>query len=208
MIDGQVKGRALSRGTLGAVVALGTCLAAFAACAHPDISLSYRLLFDLDEAGKVAQLGESWTFDPNFSQELLAEFDADHDGDFDQNESDQIRAEVLSNLSEVRYFTYVSAGDDDLGTLQPVAFRAAAENGTVTVALVLRLPHPVDAAKAPLSVEIEDPDFAVFATPLSRQAAEVRGDPDGHCQVETIADTTDPDLAALGGGQTIRLTCR
>ncbi|MGX1099373.1 ABC-type uncharacterized transport system substrate-binding protein [Amorphus sp. MBR-141] len=177
------------------------------AAAHPDILMSYRLLFDLHD-GTIGTIGESWTFDGTFSQELLADFDRNGDGTFSPDESAAVEREVLPNLEAVRYFTYVDVDGADVGGLTPTAFQAAANNGIVTFALALTLPEPVDPAQKTLKVDIEDPDFSVYAEPVPGQAASVRSDGSRSCVADVgsgaSAASADPTLIQT----TITVSCR
>lgn len=186
-----------------AAVLLGSAVAT----AHPDIRMTYRILFDVHDRS-LDTIGESWTFDPTFSQELLGDFDADGDGDFNDAESDAVAREILPNLETVNYFTFVRRDGTDVGALTPTAFRAKAARGTVTFAIVLKLPQPVDPIAAALAVEIDDPDFTVFAEPEGTDAVVVRSDGSLACEASVhdaqAAGSADPALVASEA----RLTCQ
>lgn len=189
------------------LVAAGGVAAPAPAAAHPDILMSYRVLFDV-HAGAIDTIGESWTFDRTFSAELLADYDGDGDGAFSPDESAALEREVLPNLAAVRYFTYVNVDGADIGGLAPTGFQAAAKNGIVTFALALTLPQPMDPALKKLTVQIEDPDFSVYAEPVPGKAASVRSDGSRACAAKvgsgTSADAADPSLVQT----TITISCR
>lgn len=197
-----------ARLAVAAVLVAGAAMVgAGPAAAHPDIQMSYRILFDVHD-GMLDTIGESWTFDGTFSQELLTDFDRDGDGQFSADESAAVEQEVLPNLEAVRYFTYVDVDGTDIGALTPSAFRAAVRDGIVTFALALTLPKPMDPAAKTLTVEIEDPDFSVYAEPMKGEAASVRSDGSKSCQATlgsgASSASADPTLIQT----TITISCR
>ncbi|MGX1306031.1 ABC-type uncharacterized transport system substrate-binding protein [Amorphus suaedae] len=177
------------------------------AAAHPDIQMSYRILFDVHD-GMLDTIGESWTFDGTFSQELLTDFDRDGDGQFSAEESAAVEQEVLPNLEGVRYFTYVDVDGTDIGALTPSAFQAAARNGIVTFALALALPQPLDPARKTLTLEIEDPDFSVYAQPVAGEAASVRSDGSTSCEAKLGSGRSEASADPTLIQTTITISCR
>ncbi len=175
--------------------------------AHPNIRLDYRLLFNFKGAN-VTAIGETWTFDPQFSQELLSTFDVDRDGTFSAAETKAMGHKILKNLSESRYFTFVSVDGHDLGKLPPIGFKAQARHGTVTVAFGSRLPAAVNAAKSHLSVLIKDPGFVVLTRLAKQRPVVLRGAPKGHCRSQVVDDPQDAYFGGLVVPKEVSLTCK
>lgn len=188
-------------------VALLTCVVALPARAHPDYIMYARVLFSF-EGQAVTAIGESWAFDTVYSQELLAEFDANGDGRFDAVESAIVAEEVMATLAEVRHFTYVLVGDRDLGPLDPFAFQATATNGYVAFSFGMRLPEPVDPAQTAIQVEIMDPDLLVGVEYTEVDPVALSGAEGLNCSTSI---KENPAHAYFGGTvipEQITLTCR
>ncbi|MBO0661625.1 DUF1007 family protein [Jiella sp. MQZ9-1] len=137
------------------------------AIAHPNIMMQCRVLFNF-KGDLINGIGEAWTFDQTFSDELMKDFDADHDGKLSDAESRRMGAQVMTNLGASRYFTYISVDGQDIGKPKASGFRAAVQNGIVSIAFAVPLPQPIDPRQHKLTVEIKDQEFfvyALFATP-------------------------------------------
>jgi ABC-type uncharacterized transport system substrate-binding protein len=147
--------RMAARLLLAASAALGPSAPA---SAHPDIQIESRVIF-IFKGARVTGIAELWTFDPDYSKTLLADYDADGDGHISAAESRTLAARILPNLAEFRYFTYIWVDGRDLGTLPPRDFIAADRAGRVTFSFVVDLPSPVDPQLQALKVEIDDRDY-------------------------------------------------
>lgn len=194
--------------SLAAAVVLAGALAlslSRSAAADPNAALYYRLLFNF--AGKtVNALGESWTFDQNFSRQLVAKYDLNHDGKLSPEESADLGKQLFANLANVRYFTFVTVGGQDVTGLKPFGFKAQLAGKFVSFTFGLALPKPVDPATAKLQVQIKDPDFTIFTVPVKQDPVMLRGAPDT-CKAD-IDQKADPDFGAAAIPPTITLTCR
>ena len=166
-----------------------------AAEAHPDITMECHLLFHVED-GKVAGIGESWTFDETFSAQLLEDYDEDRDGTFSETETAAIRDETFANLLPAHYFTYLTVDGHEIASPEPFGFRAMAEGGVVTFSFGMKLAEPVAPGSSRLGVEIKDTDFAVSAVMAPSEPLYIQGAPDGTCQTE-LQDR--PEHAYLGG---------
>lgn len=185
---------------------LAMALASGPAAAHPDITMECRVLFNF-EAGKLTGLGEAWTFDAAFSEQLIADYDEDHDGTFDDVESGAMEREVFGNLAGIHYYTFLTINDREQADLKPFGFRARQEGGLVTFAFGIRLPEPLDPALYPVRVELKDPEFAVYAVLSGDQPALLRGDAGGHCRAAIRDDRENPYFDGTVIPQEIRLVC-
>ena len=57
------------------------------ACAHPHVFVDNRVTF-LFDGSRLTGFRENWLFDEVFSDQLLQDFDTNHDGQFSKAESD------------------------------------------------------------------------------------------------------------------------
>lgn len=188
---------------LAGVLALGT---ASPAAAHPDITMECRVLFNFED-GKVTGIGETWTFDEAFSGQLIADYDEDHDGLFDAAESGAMEREVFGNLSGIHYYTFLSINGREQTDLKPFGFRATKDGEIVTFAFGIRLPEPLDPALYPVTLELKDPEFAVYAVLTGDEPALLRGDTQKRCRAEIRDDRENPYFDGTVIPQEIRLVC-
>ncbi len=188
---------------LSACAALG---AGSLVSAHPDIRIEDRVIF-LFEGARVSAIEETWTFDPDYSQSLLSDYDADHDGRISPAESRKIAEHILPNLAEFRYFTYLWVDGRDLATHPPRDFVASAENGLVTFRFVIDLPSPIDPQRQVLKVEINDRDYYVEIRLAKKDPVGLRAPSDLGC-VPRVRDDVENAYLGYVSPQEITLSCR
>jgi ABC-type uncharacterized transport system substrate-binding protein len=170
------------------------------AMAHPDILMRCRLLFNF-QGDTITALGESWVFGQNFSEELLTDYDLDHDGDFNDAENVALAKKILPILASKRDFTTISVNGKDIGAITPANFRASARNKIVTFTFGAQLPAPVDPVKSILKVQIKDPEYAVYVASPKQDPIILRDMPPDRCKPQIA------EIDALFGGIEVTLIC-
>jgi ABC-type uncharacterized transport system substrate-binding protein len=128
--------------------------------AHPHVFIDNTVSF-VFAGDKIIGFRENWVFDDVFSDELLGEFDANHDKSFDAAESKKVGETVLPNVKQFHYFTYVWVDKKDLGEIPPSDFKATATKGIVTFDFLVKLPKPIDPKTESLALEVYDHEFYV-----------------------------------------------
>jgi ABC-type uncharacterized transport system substrate-binding protein len=176
------------------------------ALAHPDIRVENRVSF-IFEGARVTGIGESWTFDPGYSEELLADYDANHDGHLSAAESRAIAQHIVPNLAEQRYFTDVWVDGRDLGALPLRDFVATASSGRVTFSFVVDLPSPVDPRHQAFKVEIDDRDYYAEFRLAEKDPVTLRN-PRGIVCMPRIRDDVENAYFGYVYPQEITLSCR
>lgn len=192
----------VARLLLGASAAVGFGSPAWA---HPDIWIEDRVTFIFREA-QVTGIEESWTFDPDYSKTLLADYDAASDENISAAESKAMAEHILPNLAEVRYFTYVRVDGRDLGTLPLHDFVATARDGRVNFTFVVDLPSPVDPLRQALKVEINDRDYYAEIRLSEKGPVQLR-DPRGIACVPRLRDDVENAYFGYVYPQEITLSC-
>lgn len=193
-------------GAAALAVILGLLLPA-AAYAHPHVFIDNRVTF-LFEGGKIVGFRENWLFDEIFSDQLLQDFDSDHDGSLSAAESDKLGAETLPNLAHFRYFTYVWIGGKDTGRLAPQDFHASAKNKLVTFDFLVKLPRPVDPLTDDFAVEINDREYYVEVLLAKDQPVRVEGLQGKSCEPSVQKNTKNAYYGGFVYPQQIKLKCR
>ena len=190
-----------------AILALSVLGSARPAVAHPHVFIDNTVNFVFD-GGKITGFRMTWVFDDVFSDELLTDFDANHDKNFDAAESKKIAATIWPNMQPFHYFTYVWVDKQDLGLILPTDFKASASKGNVTFDFLVPLPKPVDPKTQSLAVEVYDHEFYV-------EVDLHKTEPVRFTQMENVSCTPhvrdDPSRAYFGGyvnPQEITLACK
>jgi tRNA threonylcarbamoyladenosine biosynthesis protein TsaE len=195
--------RIAARLLLGASAAFGP---SSPARAHPDIRIENRVSF-IFEGPRVAGIEESWSFDPGYSAELLADYDADRDGHLSAAESQAIARHIVPNLAEERYFTYVWVDGRELGALLLRDFVATASGGRVTFSFIVDLPSPVDPRHQALKVEIDDRDYYAEFRLAEKDPVRLR-EPRGVACAPRVRDDVEHAYFGYVYPQEITLSCR
>lgn len=194
---------------LAAALLLGTSAAiGFGPLAwgHPDIKIENRVTF-IFKGAQVTGIEESWTFDPNYSKTLLADYATNGGGNISAAESRAMGEHILPNLAEVRYFTYVWVDGHDLGTLSVRDFNAIARGGRVTFTFVADLPSPVDPLHQALKVEINDRDYYAGIRLMEKEPVRLQ-DPRGIACAPRLRDDVENAYFGYVYPQEITLSCR
>jgi ABC-type uncharacterized transport system substrate-binding protein len=183
------------------------CAATAPAAAHPHVFIDNRVTFVFD-TGKVTALRLEWTFDEIFSSHLVNQFDPEGDGTFDETESADVRENVLPNLKQFHYFTYIWVDGKPLDQIDPADFVATLDNGIVTFRMRVPLPEPVDPLTRKLAVEVNDREYFVEVA-LAQQDPVAMENADGVPCKAAVRD--DPANAYYGGfviPQEVSLQCQ
>jgi ABC-type uncharacterized transport system substrate-binding protein len=197
----------LIRRIAAAVALISFVAAAKPAGAHPHVFIDSRVTFVFD-AGRVTALRLNWTFDDLFSGDLVNQFDPEGDGRFDEIESRDIGDNVLPNLKQFHYFTYIWVDGKELDQIDPADFVASLEDGIVTFHMKVPLPQPVDPRTQALAVEVYDREYFVAVDLAQNDPVALENAGELPCGA-TVRD--DTESAYFGGyviPQEIALQCR
>ncbi|HVI88720.1 MAG TPA: DUF1007 family protein [Dongiaceae bacterium] len=191
------------------VAILSLCVLGFArpAAAHPHVFIDNTVNFVFD-AGKITGFRLTWVFDDVFSDELLNDFDANHDKNFDAGESKKIAATIWPNMQPFHYFTYLWIDKKDQGEILPTDFKASASKGIVTFDFLVPLPKPVDPKTQPLAVEIYDHEFYVEVDLHKTEPVRFTKMDGISCTPHIRDDTSHAYFGGYVNPQEITLTCK
>jgi len=177
------------------------------AAAHPHVFIDNRVTF-LFDAGKVTALKLEWTFDEIFSSDLVMQYDPGGDGTFDAIESADVRDNVLPNLKQFHYFTYIWVDGKPLDQIDPADFVASLEDGIVTFRMKVPLPEPVDPLTRKLAAQVADREYFVEVLMAQQDPVALENADGVPCQA---AVRDDPANAYYGGyviPQEVSLQCQ
>jgi ABC-type nickel/cobalt efflux system permease component RcnA/ABC-type uncharacterized transport system substrate-binding protein len=142
------------------MAALAAAFFAQPALAHPHIMIDAKATIRFDDAGRVAGLHHSWTFDTAFSVWMVQGLDTDGDGSVSSAEMQALADENMVGLADYGFYTY--AGDemvfDAVGDQ-----RMAYENNRVTLDYSIAADQP-QAPGERFELGIYDPEYYVAIT--------------------------------------------
>lgn len=174
--------------------------------AHPDVRLQYYVRFSfVDHA--LTTIGESWTFDANFTTEMMSDFDLDHDGKLSPKEIKAMGTEVLSNLKEYQYFTFAKLNGAPLKTANPANFQARVSKGFLSIAFDLPVPAKPAMSGKELRLQIHDPQFSVMASAAPRTPVRMSGVFPETCQVAVHGSAREAYVTGGKEPQEVILRC-
>jgi ABC-type uncharacterized transport system substrate-binding protein len=172
---------------VAAAALLGGLMAgATAALAHPHIFITADATF-LFAGDKVTAMRIEWLFDDVFSDTVIQEHDANHDGRFDKKEIADIEAHAFAAVKDFHYFTYLWVAGKMIEPIHVRDFSARQANGLVTYSFVLPLPQPVDPRAAKVQIELYDETYFVQVDLAKPRAVRLEGAPPG-CQGKIAKD--------------------
>jgi ABC-type uncharacterized transport system substrate-binding protein len=172
---------------VAAAALLGGLMAgATAALAHPHIFITADATF-LFAGDKVTAMRIEWLFDDVFSDTVIQEHDANHDGRFDKKEIADIEAHAFTAVKDFHYFTYLWVAGKMIEPIHVRDFSARQAKGLVTYSFVVPLPEPVDPRVAKVQAELYDETYFVQVDLDKPQAVRFEGAPRG-CQGRIAKD--------------------
>lgn len=169
-----------------ATLLVGLMVGATAAQAHPHIFITADATF-LFAGDKVTAMRIEWLFDDVFSDTVIQEHDADHDGRFDKKEIADIEAHAFAAVKDFHYFTYLWVAGKMIEPIHVRDFNARQADGLVTYSFVVPLPQPVDPRAAKVQIELYDETYFVQVDLAKPQAVRLDGAPPG-CQGRIAKD--------------------
>ncbi|WP_338720355.1 DUF1007 family protein [Devosia sp. XK-2] len=181
-----------------AIAALAAALFAQPVLAHPHILIDAKTVVRFDDAGRVAGLHHSWTFDTAFSVWMVQGLDTNGDGEVTPDEMQDLADENMAGLVDFGFYTY--AGDG-------MTFAPAGDQGMAYRDNRVTLDFSIDAiAPQPVGERFElgvyDPEYYVAITVNDPADVTLENAPEG-CAVRLeppvpMAPEVEQRLYALG----------
>ena len=145
--------RALIRAGGAAVLVVWLIAGIAPATAHPHVFITAGATF-IFAGEKIAAMRVEWLFDDVFSDTVIQEHDANHDGHFDKKEIADIEAHAFTAVKDFHYFTYLWVAGKMIEPIHVRDFSARQANGLVTYSFVVPLPEAVDPRTAKVQAEL------------------------------------------------------
>ncbi len=175
------------------------------ATSHPDIAVTARVLFDVED-GRLVSVAEALAIDEASSRRLIARFDANGDNIFDPAEREAMRQALTGDLDGIGFFAELSVDGEPVALDLPDAFDATIADGIVTVVFGFRLEEPVALAGRNLELVLRDRDYTAAVAFDGDRPALVRGG-EG-CTVSREMRPADAYFGGLVVPEAVVLACR
>ncbi len=175
--------------------------------AHPHVFIDNHLIFVFDGSMLVG-FREIWVFDDIFSQQLLEQFDTDHDGHFSNEESDAVAKGTLPNLASFHYFTYLWLDGKLLPQITPSDFHAAAESSIVAFNFMVKLPKPIDPRHVKFALEANDRTYYVQVALAERKRFAIAGMKGIACEPHVEQDAANAYYGGFVYPERVTLRCQ
>lgn len=174
--------------------------------AHPHVWITAMVSF-LFQDGKLVALRQAWAFDDFFSASLIADFDKDKNGAFDDAEQRALAGKAFAALREYDYFTRVRQGGETFPIKDAEGFSATLVNGLVFYGFTLPLGAPLDPAKGPITAGIYDDSFFVDVELDETDPVKFEGVPSGACKFAVREDPADAIYDGLVIPPSVTIEC-
>lgn len=167
------------------------------AVAHPHVWIDLRTTVMLDDAGRVAAIGQEWLFDPMYSAYATAGVDTESDQG--REFLSELVDDSMKNLRDYDYFMRVRADGARQAFDAPTDFTATLREGRLLYRFTVPLARPVDPRALDLDIAVFDPTYYIDMVHLEGDVVAFQGSNPGNCGARIVAPT--PDMNAIMAAQ-------
>lgn len=154
--------RRIQRETARSLCAAGFLVAIVGtAAAHPHVFIDAKADIVFDATGRLAAVRHVWRFDDGYSAFASQGLDTDGDGALSVKELQPLADLNIETMKDYDYFTFVTAGDREVGLGKPVEYWLQSDDGLLTLYFTVPLEKPAEIRGLPASVEVFDPTYFV-----------------------------------------------
>lgn len=132
------------------------CMNVFMAVAHPHVYIDMEMSLDVDSQG-IAGIWQSWTLLRNFSPDIIAQYDVDKNGFFDEYEQEKIYDKAFMGAAPYYYFTFITIDDRDYVSLKVEHFSAIIQGDLVIYSFYIPVRISADEELKSIEVVTYDP---------------------------------------------------
>lgn len=173
------------------------------ALAHPHVFINSKVTL-FAEAGSIQKIGNEWTFDEIFTSDMVDNFDLNHDGKFEDNEVDNLRAGFSDDINKLRLANYIMVGDKEIHTQKITDFSARINDGKITISFNIPLPKPIPVTND-FSIAVYDETYFMEYLLDDQKPVTLKGL--DQCSYEIYDDEKHPYYYGSVLPQRIRLKC-
>ncbi|HSG95715.1 MAG TPA: DUF1007 family protein [Afifellaceae bacterium] len=163
--------------------------------AHPHVLVDAASEIVFDAQGRIAAVRHHWRFDEAFSAFAVQGLDTDGDGAYTREELAPLAQINVESLSEYEFFTFLSAGDYQVGFSEPRDYWLETDGEFLTLHFTLPVSR-VLASTGPVTLEVYDPEYFVAFSLPSTEAVRLANAPKGCSLRVTLARELDAQAQA------------
>jgi ABC-type uncharacterized transport system substrate-binding protein len=189
--------------------------------AHPHVFVGTETTVVYD-AGRIAALSHTWTFDELYSAMAVEGLDKDRDGTFSREELAELTKVNMDAIKETAFYTFARLGETPLTFAEPKDAYLEYKGGILSLHFDLPLAEPVLAEALGFNFAVYDETFYIAfdyadasAVKLSEGApkgctASLSAAPGEDADSVRLADAFSNALGGIGGGlaKTVTVTCQ
>ncbi len=159
---------------LGPLALAWALLAAAPAAAHPHAWIDLKTTAIFDEAGQVAGLRVHWVFDEFYTLYAIEDFDADGDGQPDDDKLWKLAVVNLESLAEYDYFTYLKVDGVQPAYAEVTDYETYMDGERLALIFTVELLVPADPRRHQVSYAVYDPTYYIEITHAAQREEPIR----------------------------------
>jgi len=161
--------------TLPSVAALACGLLwARPAAAHPHAWIDLKTAILFNDESQVSGLRVQWTFDEFYTLYAIEEFDADGDGQPDDDKLWELAVVNLESLAEYDYFTYLKVDGVQAAYAEVTEYETYMDGERLVLIFTVDLLVPADPRAHAVSYTVYDPTYYIEVTHAARSEEPIR----------------------------------
>jgi len=159
---------------LGLLAFAWSVLASAQATAHPHAWIDLKTTAIFNDAGQVTGLRVHWVFDEFYTLYAIEDFDADGDGQPDDDQLWQLAVVNLESLAEYDYFTYLKVDGVQPAYAEVSNYETYMDGERLALIFTVDLLVPADPRRHQVSYAVYDPTYYIEITHAAQREEPIR----------------------------------
>ena len=186
----------LATSLLGLLALVLTLLFQGPAAAHPHAWIDLKTAVLFNDQSQFSGLRVQWTFDEFYTLYAIEEFDADGDGQPDDDKLWQLAVVNLESLAEYDYFTYLKVDGVQAAYAEVTDYETYMDGERLVLIFTVEPLVPADPRAHKVTYSVYDPTYYIEVTHAARSEDPIRFEgptPEG-CSFELRYPDPDEDI--------------